>query len=330
MEAEEFQLVREALRAFTGRYRCASAEVKPADRAAAQLALDGLGLAELRASTPPSATAQECALLAEEHGRYPLATSFLGTVLLAPELLRLLATDGGPVAYEGVPTVALTRDLRFPGRDTTDGPDLVGWDCQGADGALWVAGDGTVRRVGLGAAAPTTDPLRSVRALRSGATPAVLGRLDAEQRLYWQAWALVMVTSELVGAARSFVAQSTDYARERTQYGRPIGSFQAVQHLLADATVAVEACTSAVRYAAWCLDHASPAAALTAARVAKAEANESAVEAVCTGMQVFGGIAQTWEHSAHLYLRRVRLGATVLTRSADLLPALALAVPEQA
>ncbi|MER5183421.1 acyl-CoA dehydrogenase family protein [Streptomyces sp. NPDC002896] len=328
MEAEEFRLVREALRAFAARYRCASAEAKPADRAAAQQALDALGLAELRASTPPSATAQECALLAEEHGRYPLATSFLGTVLLAPELLRLLEADGGPVAYEGVPTVALARDLRFAGCGTTDGADLVGWDCQGADGALWVADDGTVRWSGLGVPTPTTDSLRTVRALRSDAPPTVLGRLDAERRQYWQAWALVMVTSELVGAARSFLAQSTDYARERTQYGRAIGSFQAVQHLLADATVAVEACTSAVRYAAWCLDHASPEAALAAARVAKAEANESAVEAVYTGMQVFGGIAQTWEHTAHLYLRRVLLGATVLARSADLLPV--LAAPAQA
>ncbi|MER7180537.1 acyl-CoA dehydrogenase, partial [Streptomyces hyaluromycini] len=63
--------------------------------------------------------------------------------------------------------------------------------------------------------------------------------------------------------------------------------------------------------------------ALAAARAAKAEVNASAVEAVYAGMQVFGGIAQTWEHPAHLYLRRVLVGATVLATTADLLPALA-------
>jgi alkylation response protein AidB-like acyl-CoA dehydrogenase len=65
---------------------------------------------------------------------------------------------------------------------------------------------------------------------------------------------------------------------------------------------------------------------LAAARVAKAEVNSSALEAVYGGMQVFGGIAQTWEHIAHLYLRKVRLGTTLLATTADLLPA--LAVPE--
>jgi alkylation response protein AidB-like acyl-CoA dehydrogenase len=132
-----------------------------------------------------------------------------------------------------------------------------------------------------------------------------------------------MVSSELVGAAGAFVRLSVEYARERRQYGRPIGSFQAVQHLLADATVLVEAGTSATRYAAWCLDNESPARALTAARVAKAEVNASALDAVYTGMQVFGGIAQTWEHIAHLYLRKVRMGAMTLATTADLLTTLA-------
>ncbi|XDO63820.1 acyl-CoA dehydrogenase family protein [Streptomyces sp. RLB1-33] len=131
------------------------------------------------------------------------------------------------------------------------------------------------------------------------------------------------MSSELVGAAGSFVRLSVEYARERRQYGREVGSFQAVQHLLADATVLVEACTSATRYAAWCLDNESPARALTAARVAKAEVNASALDAVYTGMQVFGGIAQTWEHIAHLYLRKVRLGAMTLATTADLLTTLA-------
>ncbi|MCX4766549.1 acyl-CoA dehydrogenase family protein [Streptomyces sp. NBC_01275] len=324
MESEEFLLVGELLRSFATRYRIGSAdEVKPAARTAAQEALAELGLAKLRRTALPVATVQECALLAEEHGSRPLTTSLIGTVLLAPELLRLLGDDQGDGADDGegeasgALTIALAPDLRFPGPAPVH---LVAWDCEGADGALCVDAEGTVTRAALGPPAPNADLLRSVRTALPGP---VVGRLDPDRLQRWQAYALVVVASELVGAARAFVEASVDYARERRQYGQPIGAFQAVQHLLADATVLVEACTSATRYAAWCLDHEPPGRALTAARVAKAEVNVSAVEAVYAGMQVFGGIAQTWEHRAHLYLRRVLLGATVLASTADLLPVLA-------
>ena len=321
MEREEFVLVRDMVRSLAPRHGVTSAdEVKPSTRTAAQQALDELGLTDLRRSSPPAATAQECALLAEEHGRHPLTTSLLGTVLLAPELLRLLHAGQDTHAN---PTVALTRELRFPGRTPTD---LVAWDCEGADSALCVTVDGTVSRVEPGPTAPSTDLLRGVRAVPSEAPVEVIGRLTAPDQLRWQAYALVIVTAELVGAAGSFVEQAVQYARDRRQYGQTIGSFQAVQHLLADATVLVEACTSVTRYAAWCLDNEPPERALTAARVAKAEVNSSALEAVYAGMQVFGGIAQTWEHVAHLYLRKVRLGVTLLATTDDLLSA--LAVPE--
>ncbi|WP_329242754.1 acyl-CoA dehydrogenase family protein [Streptomyces sp. NBC_01478] len=321
MDREEFVLVRDMVRSLATRFGVTSAdEVKPSTRTAAQQALDELGLAELRRTSPPAATAQECALLAQEHGRRPLTTSLLGTVLLAPELLRLL---GAQPDTRTTPTIALTRELRFPGQASTD---LVAWDCEGADSALRVSAEGTVGRVELGPAAPGTDLVRAVRSVPSDAPVEVVGRLTPPDRLRWQAYALVVVTAELVGAASSFVEQAVEYARVRRQYGRPIGSFQAVQHLLADATVLVEACTSVTRYAAWCLDNEPPERALAAARAAKAEVNSSALEAVYAGMQVFGGIAQTWEHTAHLYLRKVRLGSTLLATTADLLPA--LAVPE--
>ncbi|MGD6749664.1 acyl-CoA dehydrogenase family protein [Streptomyces sp. BH105] len=322
MHAEEFRLVREALGVFVADHRCTSAEPTAAQRAAARKAFDGLGLVELRRGESPLATAQECALLAEDFGRQPMTASLLGTVLLAPEVLRLVEAGGGDVSHEGTPTIALGRDLRFNGGTG----DYRAWDAEGADSALYVAADGAVRPLTLGDAAPTTDLLRTVRVAEAGAVQ-VVGRLSREHVRAWQAWALVMVSAELVGAADSFVGQAAAHARDRVQYGRPVGSYQSVQHLLADATVAVEACASATRYAAWCLDHAGPDAALTAARVAKAEVDASALEAVYAGMQVFGGIAQTWEHVAHLYLRRVRVGATVLTGTAELLSALAAPQP---
>ncbi|GGN36642.1 hypothetical protein GCM10011578_080080 [Streptomyces fuscichromogenes] len=232
-------------------------------------------------------------------------------------MLRLLGADGHETRF----TVALASDLRLPGPGA---PDLRAWDCDGAGAALYADTEGNVTRARLGPPAPTADLLRSVR--QASAVGAPLGRLGPQDRQRWQAYALVVVASELVGAAGSFVEQSVAYARDRRQYGRRIGSFQAVQHLLADATVLVAAGTSATRYAAWCVDQEPPDRALAAARAAKAEVNTSAVEAVYAGMQVFGGIAQTWEHLAHLYLRKVLVGATVLATTADLLPA--LAVPE--
>lgn len=322
METDEFVLVRDLFRAFAARHRAGSADIDATARAAAQQALDDLGLDELRRTTPPAATAQQCALIAEEHGRQPLTTSLLGTALLAPELLRL--ADAAP-APGTKPTVAFAGDLRFPalGEHT-----FLAWDCAGADSALCVSADGTVTAAALGSEAPGTDLLRTVRTVPADSASTAIGRLDTAGTQRWQAFALVVVTAELVGAAASFVTQAVDYARDRHQYGRPIGSFQAIQHLLSDATVLVEACTSATRYAAWCLDHETPEAALTAARVAKAEANSSALEAVYAGMQAFGGIAQTWEHTAHLYLRKVLAGAAALATSADLLTC--LAAPEAA
>lgn len=319
MEADEFLLVRDMFRTFAGRFRTGSADLDPAARATAQKALDELGLTDLRAATLPTATAQECALLAEEHGKQPLPTSLLGTALLAPELLRLLGGDG-LVRPAGKPTVGLARDLRFIGARTGG---LVAWDCEGADSALCVAVNGMVSRVELGPPVPGIDMLRAMRSIPEEARGTTVGRLDAAALRQWRAFALVMVSSEMVGAASSFVGQAVEYAGARRQYGREIGTFQAVQHLLADATFLVEAATSATRYAAWCLDNESPATALTAAGVAKAEANSSALEAVYIGMQVFGGIAQTWEHIAHLYLRRVRLDAVTLATTEDLLTTLA-------
>ena len=112
MRVEEFLQVQDLVRTFANRFRVESADLDPSARAAAQKALGELGLAELRGSSPPAATVQECALLAEEHGSRPLTTSLLGTVLLAPELLRLLGasamvSDGGADIGHGAAGIGL-------------------------------------------------------------------------------------------------------------------------------------------------------------------------------------------------------------------------------
>jgi alkylation response protein AidB-like acyl-CoA dehydrogenase len=322
MDVEEFLLVRSALREFAERWRPGGAEVKDGQRAAAQRALEGLGLAALRAPGErpgdlPAATAQECALLAEEWGAAPHTSSFLGTGLLAPELLRLAGLPAAPGAPAD--TVALGPGLGFPAQaDET----FTAWDCEGAEAALILRPDGTLHRASLGKEAPTVDLLRRVRTVDATRAEPV-GRLSAVQVTAWQAWALTLCASELAGTARTFVDGAAAYARDRVQYGSPIGTRQAVQHLLAEALVDAEASLGAARYAAWCLDRAEPAEALAAARTAKAEAGEGCLRAVQAGCQVYGGIAQTWEHPAHLSLRRVLADGTAFAGVDELLLLLA-------
>jgi alkylation response protein AidB-like acyl-CoA dehydrogenase len=115
--------------------------------------------------------------------------------------------------------------------------------------------------------------------------------------------ATVAVAAELVGTARWLLQASVDYARERVQFDRPIGSFQAVQHKLADMALDMERATAAVYYAAMTVDAGDPDWR-RAVHVAKAAAGTAARRAAKDGIQVHGGIGYTWEHDLHLFLRR--------------------------
>ena len=121
-----------------------------------------------------------------------------------------------------------------------------------------------------------------------------------------------MVCADLVGSMTGAVRLATEYAHGRSQYGRTIGSFQAVQHLLADAFVTTEGSRSIARHAAWAVDALPPAEALAAASVAKAYCTRSARTACETAIQVHGGIGNTWECLAHAHLRRALLSGDVL------------------
>jgi alkylation response protein AidB-like acyl-CoA dehydrogenase len=97
------------------------------------------------------------------------------------------------------------------------------------------------------------------------------------------------------------------YAAARKQYGVAVGSFQAVQHLLADARCLLEGSASAALYAAWAVDNESPDRAVSAGRVAKAYCARAARTVCETAVQVHGGIGNTWECIVHVYLRRALL-----------------------
>ena len=118
---------------------------------------------------------------------------------------------------------------------------------------------------------------------------------------------LALTAADLVGTMRGAVTLATDYAKDRRQYGNAIGTFQAVQHLLADAHVAAEGSRSMALHAAWAVDALPPAEALAAAAGAKAYASRAARSVCEIAIQVHGGIGNTWECLAHVHLRRALL-----------------------
>jgi alkylation response protein AidB-like acyl-CoA dehydrogenase len=116
--------------------------------------------------------------------------------------------------------------------------------------------------------------------------------------------ATVALAAEMVGAARWLLDTTIEYAKQRVQFDRPIGSFQAIQHKLADMALALQRAWSAVYFAAMTVDAGDPARH-RAVHVAKASAGEAARRCARDGIQIHGGIGYTWEHDLHLYIRRV-------------------------
>lgn len=140
-------------------------------------------------------------------------------------------------------------------------------------------------------------------------SPAELAELSDEDAGRWRALALTVTCADLVGAARGTHTLAVEYAKVREQYGAPIGSYQAVGHLLAESLALIEGAVSVSRHAAWAVDELPVTEAIEAARVAKIYCARAALTVCETSIQVHGGIGNTWECLAHVYLRRV-LAAT--------------------
>ena len=111
--------------------------------------------------------------------------------------------------------------------------------------------------------------------------------------------------AEMVGGAQRVLDISVAYAKERTQFGRPIGSFQAIKHKCAEMMLQVESAKSAAYYAAWAVDEDVPEAPL-AVSMAKAYCSDAYRYTAGEGIQVHGGIGFTWEHDMHLYFKRAK------------------------
>lgn len=265
----------------------------------------------------PYATAVEAAIVSEELGRGLADVSFLGPVLAA-ELRRL---TGAPAALASE-TVVLTADLARPA--VVDEAGLtkrgIAVDAAGALSALVLVGSPDGHALAELSLTPSPDQgldlTRPSTAVAAGTTAVLLPEqartLVDEDLLRWTALGLALSSADLVGTMRGAIKLACDYAGTRRQYGAPIGSFQALQHLLADAFVLMEGSKSVALHAAWAVDALPAQEALTAAAVAKAYCARAARTVCETSIQVHGGIGNTWECLAHVHLRRALLSSDVL------------------
>jgi hypothetical protein len=225
------------------------------------------------------ASGVEVAIVAEEFGRRLVDVPFLGPVL-ADDLARHIDADARGA------TVAV-------------GDRVI--DARGAQRALFLSGS-AVLATDLGDGRTGVDLTRTEASVVG--SPVTLGEVSADVAAQWQALALVTTTADLVGIARGAHAVAVDYAKIREQYGKQIGSYQAIAHLLAESLALIEGSVSVLRHAAWAVDELTPAEAIRAAQVAKVYCAR-ATRTVCeTAVQVHGGIGNTWECLVHVYLRR--------------------------
>jgi hypothetical protein len=253
-------------------------DLDDADRVARlEKAVESTGWRALRSD---GASAVEAAIVAEEFGRGLVDVPFAGP-LLADDLGRHLAAGAGPC------TIAV------------DGEAV---EARGARRALTLQ----QRRVLAGAVGPVVavaDLTRQSAELTEPLEP--LGELSPEAAERWFALALVVTCADLLGAARGAHAVAVDYAKLRQQYGKTIGTYQAVSHPLAEGLALIEGSVSVLRHAAWAVDEVPAAEAVRAARIAKLYCARAARTICETAIQVHGGIGNTWECIVHVHLRRV-------------------------
>jgi alkylation response protein AidB-like acyl-CoA dehydrogenase len=262
------------------------------------------------------------ALLAQQVGAHAAPTALVDTAVAA----RLF-----PALAEGERTVALAvleikSDWSLGGmRSTLTAAGDGGWRLDGqklgvqhgasADLLLVVADGGGSPICALVPADAPGVSIRSQAGVDAASAPSVVDLVDvivADEDVVSSAATLeaafavgaVATAAEGLGAASAALDLAVQYAGERYQFGRPIGSFQALKHLIADAHIDREAAWSAVLYASAALDE-SPGDALETASITAAYAARASRRVVEAALQIFGGIAFTWEHDAHLLQRRV-------------------------
>ncbi len=278
----------------------------------------------------------ELAVILEEQGRVLFTAPFLSTAVLAAHALLIGGTEEqkqrhlpGIAAGEVVATVAAsdaTGELTADGTETTAVPDGDGWlltgtkrfvlDGHTADLVIVTAATDD----GMGAfivdhADVNASVLPTMDETRKQAEVSLDGvRVDASARLETDVEGLLgrldliagaALSIESVGAAQKCLDMSVEYAKDRKQFNRPIGSFQSIKHKCADMLVTLEAAKSAAYYSAWAVGEGAEDVA-EAVAIAKAYGTDAFYHCAAENIQIHGGIGFTWEHDAHLYFKRAK------------------------
>lgn len=266
------------------------------------------------------------AVAVEEFGATLACGPLFGTVYLAipalvacpagaarDELLGALVEGERTAAFSVPPVSVVAGGDRLTGSAgnvvDADAADVLLVPTAAGLYAVDLAGDG-VRRTPL----VTMDLTRPQAAVELDGAP---GRLlatgqDAEHAVEHAVHVgAALLAVEQVGAAQHLLDLSVEYAKSRLQFGRPIGSFQAVKHKLADMLVDLEHARSAAYHAAWALANGSDDPAL-ATSIAQAVCSSALSRIAADAVQVHGGIGFTWEHQAHLYFKRAATDAALL------------------
>jgi alkylation response protein AidB-like acyl-CoA dehydrogenase len=188
----------------------------------------------------------------------------------------------------------------FEGRGTVGVRDGDSWLVPYLDSADVVVLGGTVVEGATGERVEALDPTRPLFRVTAGG-----GDAEPDDRQ------LVLLAAENVGIAQRVMEMSVAYASERKQFGRPIGTNQAVSHRCAQMLLEVEGARALVYNAAWALEH-DPDQAPLASAMAKAWASDAGPRVVASAIQVHGGIGFTWEHDLHFFLKRAEANAHTL------------------
>jgi alkylation response protein AidB-like acyl-CoA dehydrogenase len=302
---------------------------------AEQLGLQGLAIPEEFGGS--GYTYVELIVVLEEMGRALLCAPYFSSVALAANLLLVSGDDAAQKEYlpgiangSTIATVALAEPsgrwdeagvtLEASGSGdkwTLTGEKLYVLDGHTADLILVAARTGagvSVFAVDQAASGLTATPLSTMDQTRKQAritfssTP---GRLVGREGEGWAAiskmldLAAVALAAEQVGGAQRVLDMSVEYAKNRIQFGRPIGSFQAIKHKCADMLLEVESAKSAAYYAGWAAAEDSDELPVVAS-LAKSYCSEAYFHAAAENIQIHGGIGFTWEHPAHLYFKRAK------------------------
>jgi alkylation response protein AidB-like acyl-CoA dehydrogenase len=279
----------------------------------------------------------ELGIVLEEMGRALLCAPFFSSAVLAAQTLLHSGDDAAKAAHlpgiasgETIATLAYTEPsgkwdesgVTMQASGSGDSWTLTGTKMFVLDGhtasiiivaartangvsLFTVAGDAAgLTRTALS----TMDQTRKQAKLEFSNTPAtLLGTEGAGWTVLGKVLdlAAVALAAEQVGGAQKVLEMAVDYAKVRVQFGRPIGSFQAIKHKCADMLLEVESAKSAAYYGMWCASELNEELP-SVASLAKAYCSEAYFHATAENIQIHGGIGFTWEHPAHLYFKRAK------------------------